>query len=86
MSERVKTFWNRLPKYVKCSKNVDIFKINLEKFKKCSMQELRGNYWDVSDTVLEKIEGPSYLKGKEKHNEYLRNNPWVARKRGINIS
>ena len=42
------------------------------------------NFWDVSRVLLDKIEGPSYIYSKDRHNEYLRNNPFVAKKRCIN--
>ena len=35
--------------------------------------------------VLGKIEGNNYVINKEKHNEYLRFNPHVAKKRLINL-
>ena len=41
------------------------------------------NFWDVSRVLLDEIEGPSYVESKEKHNAYLIENPYVARKRNI---
>ena len=83
--ERVKPYWNSLPAYVKNSVSVDMFKGNLETFKKDCVNVSENNFWEVSNTLLEKIEGPSYISGKIKHNEYLINNPYVAKKRNINI-
>ena len=39
-----------------------------------------NNFWDVSDSVLPKIEGPSYLENKATHNNYLKINPYAAKK------
>ena len=33
-----------------------------------------GNYWEVSNIALDKIEGPNYNQNKQVHNEFLRNN------------
>ena len=41
---------------------------------------------EVSDILLEKLEGDSYHKNKAKFNEYLLSNPAVASRRGININ
>ena len=43
------------------------------------------NFWEVSQLVLDKIEGPSYHVNKSKHNEYLLDRPFLAKKKGINI-
>ena len=70
---------------MKSSSHVDMFKANLESFKKGGRCIYESNLWDVSGTLLEKIEGPSYLQNKEKQNDYLVKNPYVARKLNINI-
>ena len=44
-----------------------------------------GNFWEISDEVLNRIEGVSYLENKLKHNTYLKDNPIVAKKKFINI-
>ena len=84
LSNRIVTYWNQLPVNVKLSESVEQFKINLENFKKSS-NILSGNYWEVSYLILDKIEGPNYLSNKEKHNQFLKSNPWVAKKRFINL-
>ena len=65
-----------------------IFKFNLEVFK-CKTKDLGicgvGNFWEISDEVLNRIEGVNYLENKLKHNIYLKDNPIVAQKRFINI-
>ena len=85
ISERVISYWNKLPRFVKCSESVNDFKINLEGFK-CSCPDIdTGNFWEVSDLVLSKIEGNDYLENKEKHVKFLTQNPSVAKRKGINI-
>ena len=85
ISNRVISYWNKLPTYVKRSEDVCSFKVNLEKFK-CSSKSILGNFWEVSTTVIDKIEHSSYLANKEAHNNYLNENPWAARKNFINLS
>jgi len=85
ISERVKSYWNSLPTSVKTSSSVDMFKANLENHKRECHLISECNFWDVSRIVLDKIEGPSYLNSKEKHNSYLIDNPYVAKKQNINI-
>ena len=84
ISERVRIFWNSLPVSVKTSSSVEMFKANLENLKKDSSTCSESNFWDVSRVLLDKIEGPSYVESKERHNAYLIENPYVARKRNIN--
>ena len=83
-SERVVKHWNKLPVRVQLAKSVDDFKKQLGIYKKQSLYT-KGNYWDVSEEVLSKIDTSSSLAGRESFNQYLRNNPWYARYRGINI-
>ena len=60
---------------------MDSFKINLEKFKVNNIANTNGrNFWDVSDEALSKIEGKGYLENKVKHNEFLEENKFVAKK------
>ena len=44
-----------------------------------------GNFWELSGEVLKRIEGNDYIENKEKHNEYLKLHPFVAKKKFINI-
>ena len=89
LTERVVMIWNMLPFEVKSSLTVKDFKINLEHFKKTNMEnvgrESNAYFWKVSETVLSKIEGKSYLDNKTRHNEYLSTNPFAARKLFINM-
>ena len=48
-------------------------------------RESNAYFWKVSETVLSKIEGKSYLDNKTRHNEYLSTNPFAARKLFINM-
>ena len=48
-------------------------------------QSYTGNYWEISDIILEKIEGPSSIKNKTAYNMYLIDNPIIAHHRGINL-
>ena len=57
--------------YVGNSVSVPIFKVNLEDCKrKCVMIET-GNYWEVSNIVLDQIKGPNYNQNKQVQNEFL---------------
>ena len=42
-------------------------------------------FWNVSNEILVRIEGASYVSNKEKHNDYLWFHPYVAKKRFINL-
>ena len=44
-----------------------------------------GNYWETSDDVLNRIEGGSYLENKMRHNEFLQENPFAAKRKFINL-
>ena len=71
---------------VRKSESVTDFKINLRLFRNSNFDKaIEGNYWDVSYEVLSRIEGPNYLASKKVHNEYLKLNPFVAKKRFINM-
>jgi len=41
-------------------------------------------FWEVSEHVLNRIETPSYITGRAAFSQYMEENPWVARRRGIN--
>ena len=83
-SNRVIKYWNKLPLYVKRSDDVNSFKINLDKFKKSAFY-IEGNFWDVSREIIERIDTPSQNLNRKKHADFLRDHPWIAKKRGINI-
>ena len=88
-SERVINYWNILPNSVKMSPSVNSFKANLENYKAHSLADKFhssvGHFWEVSDHVLDRIESPSYLAGRPAFREYLNDNPWIAKRKQINI-
>ena len=84
LSERIREYWNKLPNSVKLSGDVNSFMKNLCDFRKNSF-DIPGNFWEISERVIDKIEGPCYLSNKATHNNYLTENPWVAKKRNINL-
>ena len=89
INERVMLSWNKLPSDVKNSDSLDIFKRNLEMFKSKTRAlgiSGCGNYWEISDEVLNRIEAGNYLENKMRHNEYLKDNPLAARKKFINLN
>ena len=89
LPERVIPFWNKLPSEVKTSSSVLCFKMGLETFKKDMISKNVVNdlhFWNVSNEVLGRIEGPHYVRNKERHNEYLLTHPIVAKNRFINLN
>ena len=84
LSERVIDYWNKLPAYVKLSENVNTFKGNLCKYKK-QYHNKSGNFWEVSGEVLNRIETPSYVQGRESFTTFVKENKWYAKKMHINI-
>ena len=45
------------------------------------MNERPGNFWELSDAVLSRIEGANYADNKSSHNEFLKQNPHVAKRK-----
>ena len=89
LPERVLPFWNALPISVKNSSSVNDFKINLQVFKIDYISKgvtENHHHWSVSDELISKIEGGNYLENKKKFNEYVWFNPYVAKKRFINLN
>ena len=41
-----------------------------------------GNFWEVSERVLQRIESPSAVAGRDAFCEYLNDTPWVAKRKG----
>ena len=88
INERVVSFWNKLPIDIKTAQSVDSFKMMLENYKMSCINDHivdTGNFWELSNEVLNRIEGNNYLENKKVHNEYLKLNPFVARKKFINL-
>ena len=42
-------------------------------------------FWEVSEHVLSRIETPAALAGRSALVDYWSENPWVAKKKGINL-
>ena len=88
INDRTKCYWNKLPNDVKNASSLNIFKNALDKYKNDCLSSgfyRAGNYWDLSYEVLNRIEDNSYLDNKQLFNEYLKDNPFVAQKKFINI-
>ena len=69
--------------------NINSFKNRLESQKSdcIDSKNLRpGNYWELSNATLGRIEGPSYVVNTKAHNAPLYNNPHVAKMKFININ
>ena len=79
----MRPYWNKLPTSVKKSKNVEQFKVNLAKFKTANIYE-SGNYWEVSNELIGKIEHAGYLSNKNSFNSYVLSHPSYARRHGYN--
>ena len=89
-SERVIQYWNVLPNFVKLSSSVNSFKANLSLHKSQQLKSEHyvssvGNFWEVSERILQRIESPSAVAGRDAFCEYLNDTPWVAKRKGINI-
>ena len=55
-SNRVISFWNKLPSNVKNSTSVNNFKNNLDKFRvDGKIKGLQGHFWDLSDEIFKRI-------------------------------
>ena len=89
LSERVINYWNNLPNHVKLSTSVDSFKCSLEAYKSANMdnrfQPSTNCFWEVSEHVLSRIETPAALAGRSALVDYWSENPWVAKKKGVNL-
>ena len=83
-------YWNVLPNFVKLSSSVNAFKANLCVHKSQQLKSEHyvssvGNFWEVSERVLQRIESPSAVAGRDAFCEYLNDTPWVAKRKGMNI-
>ena len=78
-----------MPHYVKASSSVDMFKCNLEVYKVSNIDNrfkpINNCFWGVSEHVLNRIETPAALAGRSALCEYWSENPWIAKKKGINL-
>ena len=70
------------------AQSIDSFKFMLEGYKLGHLNGNvidTGNFWELSNEVLDRIEGNNYIENKKVHNEYLKLNPFVAKKKFINL-
>ena len=72
---------NKLPTDIKMAQSTDSFKFMLEGYK---LRHINGVCLN-SNEVLDRIEGNNYIENKKVHNEYLKLNPFVAKKKCINL-
>ena len=89
VNERVLSYWNKLPINVKNAPSLNKFKEELEKFKVnsiCNDVCASGHFWGLTMEVLDRIEGDKYIENKNLHNEYLILNPFVVKKKFINLN
>ena len=83
LNERVREYWNKLPNDIKVAPSINSFRNRLESYKlDCisSANERPGNFWELPDVVLSRIEGAKYAYNKSSHNEFLKRNPYVAKR------
>lgn len=85
LPNRVLSYWNKIPDYVKNADTVTAFKSTLEAFKKNSEKNTAGtgNYWELSEELLDKLSLSD--ESRDDYVEYMKNHPDVARRRGITI-
>ena len=66
---------------MQASISVDIFKSNLEKHK-AGKSNCTGNYWELSDEIFRRVKDEN----RSEHISFLREHPFVAKRKGINLS
>ena len=80
LPNRVMNYWNVLLNYVKTSSDVISFTTNFELYKTENMNKIdRGNFWKVSDEVLNRIDN------KAAQTAFLLENLEVTKRKGVNI-
>ena len=83
-SQRVLSYWNKLPNRVKNCDTVNGFKNNMETYKRKCLKSLNkpiGNFWDLSEEIFSRIDDSN----RNSHVEFLNDNPDIARYKRINI-
>ena len=84
LSNRVANYWNKVPVSVKEANSVDTFKARLECYKKDTIASgalSMGNFWDLSETLLSKINDRDH----ESFAQFMSSNPMIAKYKGINV-
>ena len=85
----IHSFIHMLPCEVKNASSLNCFKYELETYKKkCSEygESSKGHFWELSCEVLNRIERNGFVENKNLHNEYLKENPFVAKTKFINLN
>ena len=80
---RVANYWNQLPDDLKLVDSVDSFKVGLEVYKrKNASSSKQGNYWDLGDEVLSRIDNSN----RDSYVSFMEENEYIARRKGINTT
>ena len=83
-SQRVLQYWNRLPRDVKDSSNVIMFKNRLDAFrKKGSVSMLPHHFWELSDEIYQRLQVTET--SRRNYTDYMKENPWIAKYKKVNI-
>ena len=82
LSNRVVSFWNKLPFTVRDAEDVIQFKCYLEKYKKEFQNVIPGNYWELSEEIFSRIDDSH----RQDYVQYLADNPDVMKRRNITCS
>ena len=78
---RVANYWNQLPDDLKLVDSVDSFKVGLEVYKRKNASK-QGNYWDLADEVLSRIDNSN----RDSYVSFMEENEYIARRKGINTT
>ena len=81
---RIVNYWNKIPDEVKDAETTESFKQRLEVFKTNSKTANQGQYWELSELLLSKIELTQ--KNRENYVTFMIENPHVAKRKFININ
>ena len=85
LNKRVQEYWNKLPSDIKMPPNLNSYNKSYKLDCISSVNEHPANFWELSDAVLSHIEGANYADNKSSHNEFLKRNPYVAKRKFINM-
>ena len=77
---RVVNYWNKLPEELRLANSVVDFKVGLEAYKKDNISK-QGNYWELSDEIFNRINDSN----RESYVSFMKENDYIAKRKGINI-
>ena len=77
---RVVNYWNKLPEELRLANSVVDFKVGLEAYKKDNISK-QGNYWELSDEIFNRINDNN----RESYVSFMKENDYIAKRKGINI-